>query len=103
MWLLPLSKRRQLIEEYFETENDVDWEPRYNIAPSQAVGIIRRNPPASERRFSLARWGLIPPWDGRAGTPCIGVGGRLRINSKIPHVQIHLLRPKHFDQCVFTG
>ena len=28
------SKRKQLIEEYFETANEVDWEPRYNIAPS---------------------------------------------------------------------
>jgi len=24
-----LSRRKQLIEEYFETENEVDWEPRY--------------------------------------------------------------------------
>ncbi len=24
-----LSKRKQLIEEYFETANEVDWEPRY--------------------------------------------------------------------------
>jgi putative SOS response-associated peptidase YedK len=39
-----LSRRKQLIEEYFETENEVDWEPRYNIAPSQPVGIIRQDP-----------------------------------------------------------
>ena len=30
-----LSRRKQLIAEYFETDNEVDWEPRYNIAPSQ--------------------------------------------------------------------
>ena len=57
-----LSKRKQLIEGYFETENEVDWEPRYNIAPSQPVGIIRQNPSTPERHFSLARWGLIPSW-----------------------------------------
>ena len=57
-----LSRRKQLIEEYFETENEVDWEPRYNIAPSQPVGIIREDPSMPERRFSLARWGLIPSW-----------------------------------------
>ena len=39
-----LSRRKQMIEEYFETENEVDWEPRYNIAPSQPVGIIRQDP-----------------------------------------------------------
>jgi putative SOS response-associated peptidase YedK len=57
-----LSRRKQLIEEYFETENEVDWQPRYNIAPSQPVGIIRQDSFRPERHFSLARWGLIPSW-----------------------------------------
>ena len=57
-----LSRRKQLIAEYFETDNEVDWEPRYNIAPSQPVGIIRQDPSTPERHFSLARWGLIPSW-----------------------------------------
>ena len=57
-----LSRRKQMIEEYFETEDEVDWEPRYNIAPSQPVGIIRQDPSKPERHFSLARWGLIPSW-----------------------------------------
>ena len=57
-----LSRRKQLIAEYFDIDNDVDWEPRYNIAPSQPVGIIRQTPPQPGRHFSLARWGLIPSW-----------------------------------------
>jgi len=57
-----LSRRKQLIAEYFETDNEVNWEPRYNIAPSQPVGIIRQDPSRPERHFSLARWGLIPSW-----------------------------------------
>ncbi len=57
-----LSRRKQLITEYFETDNEVDWEPRYNNAPSQPVGIIRQDPSRPERHFSLARWGLIPSW-----------------------------------------
>ena len=64
-----LSRRKQLIGEYFETENEVDWEPRYNIAPSQPVGIIRQDPSRPARHFSLARWGLIPSW---ATDPSIG-------------------------------
>jgi putative SOS response-associated peptidase YedK len=55
-----LSRRKQLIAEYFETDDEIDWEPRYNIAPSQPVGIIRQDPSKPERRFSLAHWGLIP-------------------------------------------
>lgn len=57
-----LSRRKQLIAEYFETENEIDWEPRYNIAPSQPVAIIRQEPARPERQFTLARWGLIPSW-----------------------------------------
>lgn len=57
-----LSRRKELIEEYFETANEVDWEPRYNIAPSQSVPIIRQDRAKPERRLALARWGLIPYW-----------------------------------------
>src|SRR5271157_5751193 len=57
-----LTRRKQLIAKYFDTDNEVDWEPRYNIAPSQPVGIIRQDPSRPQRYFSLARWGLIPSW-----------------------------------------
>jgi putative SOS response-associated peptidase YedK len=57
-----LSRREQLIQEYFDTAEEVDWEPRYNIAPSQMVPIIRQDGAKPERHFSLARWGLIPYW-----------------------------------------
>lgn len=62
-----LSKRKQLIEEYFETANEVDWKPRFNIAPSQNVGIIRQSSTRPEREFSQVRWGLIPSWAQDAG------------------------------------
>jgi putative SOS response-associated peptidase YedK len=64
-----LSRRKQLIQEYFDTTEEVDWEPRYNIAPSQDVGIIRQDRAKPERHFSLARWGLMPYW---AKDPSIG-------------------------------
>ena len=57
-----LSRRKQLIQEYFDTADEVEWEPRYNIAPSQNVGIIRLDREKPKRHFSLARWGLIPYW-----------------------------------------
>src|SRR5271157_236442 len=57
-----LSRRKQMIQEYFDTVDEVDWEPRYNIAPMQSVGVIRQDPAKPERHFSLARWGLIPFW-----------------------------------------
>lgn len=37
--------------------------PRYNVAPTQEVPVVRqrRNPPG-ERTLQMLRWGLIPAW-----------------------------------------
>ena len=48
--------------------------PRYNLAPSQNAAVVRND--AGERRLSMLRWGLIPPW---AKDP--GVGHKL-INAR---------------------
>src|SRR5215468_256719 len=56
-----LSRRKQVIEEYFDTDSwDEDWKPRYNIAPTQPVPIVRQKPKDPVRVISLVRWGLIP-------------------------------------------
>ena len=58
-----LSRRKQLVEEYFDSvSGDEDWNPRYNIAPTQPVPVIRQNPKEPIRELSLMRWGLIPSW-----------------------------------------
>ena len=35
--------------------------PRYNIAPSQPIAVIRLAP-SGKRLLSMAHWGLIPAW-----------------------------------------
>jgi putative SOS response-associated peptidase YedK len=56
-----LSRRKQIIEEHFDTADwQDDWSPRYNIAPTQPVPVIRHNPKEPIRELSLMRWGLIP-------------------------------------------
>ena len=58
-----LSRRKQILEEHFGADpSEVEWEPRYNIAPTQPVPVIRQNPKAPRRELSLVRWGLIPSW-----------------------------------------
>ena len=58
-----LSRRKQILEEQFAAvSDDVDWSPRYNIAPTQFVPVIRRNPRSASRELSLIRWGLVPSW-----------------------------------------
>jgi putative SOS response-associated peptidase YedK len=58
-----LSRRKQMVEEYFDCVSDEpDWNPRYNIAPTQPIPVIRQNPKEPTRELSLVRWGLIPSW-----------------------------------------
>jgi putative SOS response-associated peptidase YedK len=58
-----LSRRKQIIEEHFDCSKwDDDWSPRYNIAPTQPVPVIRQNPKEPIRELALMRWGLIPSW-----------------------------------------
>lgn len=58
-----LSRRKQVVEEYFGSVSDEqDWEPRYNIAPTQPVPVIRQNSTQPVRELSLMHWGLIPSW-----------------------------------------
>ena len=58
-----LSRREQIVEEYFDSvSEEYDWNPRYNIAPTQAVPVIRQNPKEPVRELSLLRWGLVPSW-----------------------------------------
>jgi putative SOS response-associated peptidase YedK len=57
-----LSRRKQIIEEHFDALSDNDWTPRYNIAPTQPVPVIRQNSKDPRRELSLIRWGLIPWW-----------------------------------------
>jgi len=58
-----LSRRKQIIEEYFDTADwQDDWSPRYNIAPTQIVPVIRQHPKEPIRQISGMKWGLIPHW-----------------------------------------
>jgi len=58
-----LSRRKQPVEEYFDCGSDEpDWSPRYNVAPTQPVPVIRQSPKEPVLELSLMRWGLIPSW-----------------------------------------
>lgn len=44
----------------FRYPEQPNFPPRYNVAPTQPVPIVRIT--EHERHFALVRWGLIPPW-----------------------------------------
>ena len=52
----------KIVAERFELEDIPDLEPHYNIAPTQAVAVIRLDRDTLQRRLVLVKWGLIPFW-----------------------------------------
>lgn len=56
-----LTSPPEAVRSYFGVKSAEPFPPRYNIAPSQPVHIVRLNA-ASERELVLVRWGLIPSW-----------------------------------------
>ena len=50
-----------LIDE-FQLDEAPSLAPRFNIAPTQEVAVVRLDPAAGRRKLGLLRWGLIPPW-----------------------------------------
>jgi putative SOS response-associated peptidase YedK len=74
-----LSRRKQIIEEHFDSvSGEADWTPRYNVAPTQPVPIIRQHPKEPRRDLSLIRWGLIPSCAKDAS----GAGGMINARSE---------------------
>jgi putative SOS response-associated peptidase YedK len=58
-----------IIAEQFGVAVPSLFQPRYNIAPSQPIAVIRIEPDSTTRTLVMLRWGLIPSW---AKDPTIG-------------------------------
>lgn len=56
-----LTSPAEAVRDYFGHAPAEPFPPRYNIAPTQPVHIVRRSA-ASTRELVLVRWGLIPSW-----------------------------------------
>jgi putative SOS response-associated peptidase YedK len=49
-----------------------NFPPRYNVAPTDQIPIVRIDPRDGEREVTMARWGLIPFW--------------MKEKPKVPHI-----------------
>jgi putative SOS response-associated peptidase YedK len=95
-----LSRRKQLIEAYFDTAPwDDDWSPRYNIAPTQFVPVIRQHPKEPVRQLSLMKWGLIPNW---ARDPSM-VGSTINAKSETAARKPAFRDPLKFRRCLIPA
>ena len=56
-----LTSPPEAVRSYFKLRSVEPFPPRYNIAPTQPVAIVRTDL-KGERELALVRWGLIPSW-----------------------------------------
>ena len=52
---------REAVQEYFGIDVPFALEPRYNVAPSQEIAVIRQ-PADTEPEAAMLKWGLVPFW-----------------------------------------
>lgn len=64
-----LSTPAQTLAEIFEVANVPELQPRFNIAPSEAIAAIRVPRDEQARELARLRWGLVPSW---AKEPSVG-------------------------------
>jgi putative SOS response-associated peptidase YedK len=95
-----LSRRKQIIEEYFGSAPwDEDWSPRYNIAPTQPVPVIRQHPKEPVRQISTMRWGLIPHWAKDASAAATTINARSETAADKPAFR----DPLKFRRCLIPA
>lgn len=76
-----ITSAPEAVRRLFRYRDQPNFPPRFNIAPTQPVPIVRLV--EGERRFALVRWGLLPPWvkDPKAFTLLINARGE-SVNDK---------------------
>jgi len=63
-----LVTEKRVLELLFEIEFYEEIESRYNIAPSEMILALRRNPRSGQKELIRMKWGLLPAWAaGKAG------------------------------------
>ncbi len=50
----------EAIRALFGYAEQPNFPPRYNVAPTQPVPVVRLD--GGKRKFALMRWGLLPSW-----------------------------------------
>ena len=89
-----LTSPPEAVRAYFRYANEAEFPPRYNIAPSQPVAIVR-DTPRGGREMALVRWGLIPSWvkDPRAFKMLINARSESAVDKPSFRAGLHSLPP----------
>ena len=57
-----LRTPQNLLVQQFLLDIAPNWQPRYNIAPTQPLLAVRKALNDPQRHVALLRWGLVPSW-----------------------------------------
>ena len=57
--VIPYDELKQIFD---LIESKHHTEPRYNVAPTQTVGVVRCCDESDHNRYDTLKWGLIPSW-----------------------------------------
>ncbi len=78
---------------------DDDWIPRYNIAPTQPIPVIRQHPKEPRRELSLMRWGLVPHW----AKDMSGAASMINARSETAATRQAFRDPMRFRRCLIPA
>jgi putative SOS response-associated peptidase YedK len=70
------------VKEAFHHNSGLELKPRYNIAPSQDIPIVRDTDTGNE--MVMARWGLIPSWSKESKTKYSTINARIESVAEKP-------------------
>jgi putative SOS response-associated peptidase YedK len=60
-----LTTPAEALAEAFGLDEPPEAPPRYNIAPTQPIAVVRRIPAGAPRTLSMLKWGLVPTWSNK--------------------------------------
>ena len=89
-----LTHSKQYLAERFEAADEIDDHPRYNIAPTQQVLIVRNEHGEKTRHFTTMRWGLIPSWAKHMSIGNRTLNARSETVTKTPAFRESILRKR---------
>jgi putative SOS response-associated peptidase YedK len=94
-----LARNNQSLAHFFDLETEVDWSPRYNVAPGQRVAVVRQDATRPVRSLSTMRWGLIPSWAKEAKTGYKMINARAETIADKPAFR----KPLHSRRCLIPA
>ncbi|KZM51501.1 SOS response-associated peptidase [Labrenzia sp. OB1] len=80
---LALTTPPDAVRTFFGYDERPNFPPRYNIAPTQPLAIVRQNL-GGKRQFHLVRWGLIPAWSKDPSSFSLLINARAETASQKP-------------------